>query len=61
VIAFREGRLLADGRIGALVDTRFPSESLDIQTDYFVFTLTDERWLIDSITEGLEAIFPPTT
>jgi hypothetical protein len=60
IIGIREVRVLADGRVGALVDTHFPLLSADIQTDYFTFANIDGRWLIDAILEGLETVYPPT-
>jgi hypothetical protein len=60
VIDLREVHILPDGRVGALVDTLFPLVSADIQTDHFTFVNIDGLWLIDTIVEGLETVYPPT-
>lgn len=60
VIDIRDATILPDGRVGALVDTLFPFVSDDIQTDYFIFANIDGRWLIDTVVENLETVYPPT-
>lgn len=60
VVDIREVTILPDGRVGALVDTLFPLVSADIQTDHFTFANIDGLWLIDTVVENLETLYPPT-
>jgi hypothetical protein len=60
LLAVREVRVLADGRVAALVDSHFPNEEPDVQTDLFYFLRQDGRWYVDDIVEDLEDRFPAT-
>jgi hypothetical protein len=61
LVGVREVTMLPDGRVGALIDTIFPDEMPDVQTDYITFVEEDGTWLLDEIVEDLEGQFPPTS
>jgi hypothetical protein len=59
-LGVREARLLADGRVGALVDADFKDEE-GVETDFLYFEHHDGRWLIDEVVFALEEQYPPAT
>jgi hypothetical protein len=61
LVAIREARQLADGRVAALVDIApvvNPNRSM-IDTDLVTFTLVDGRWLIDRYLAGVTFWYGP--
>jgi hypothetical protein len=61
LMAVREVTVLPDGRVGALVETHYPTETPDVQVDYVFLVEEDFVWLIDDVIEDLEDQYPPTT
>lgn len=61
LVAVREVRVLADGRVGALVDHRDPTDPRTdgIATDWVVFVEADGGLLMDETVSGIEAFVGP--
>ena len=60
--AVHDVRVLAGGRIGALVETDFPDQPPDgIEVDFLFFIEQDGRYLIDDVIEDLEGQYPPVS
>ena len=61
LFAVREVRRLPDGRVGALVDDRDPTDprGASLTTDFVVFVEADGSLLLDEYVSGLEAVYDP--
>lgn len=51
LVAVRDVRLLADGRVGAVVVTETPSAAPPTQATFVRFRKVGDRWLIDDLTD----------
>lgn len=61
LVAVRGVRRLPDGRVGALVDDRDPTDPRTdgLSTDWVVFVERDGRYLLDETVSGVEAFYGP--